>query len=46
MMIQGSFQKGGLGTQAGVDVSLDKSVQKNVDTGVTVVTKANVDTVK
>jgi len=45
-MAQNPFQKSCLGIQAAVDASLGKSVQKNVDTGLTVVTKANMDSVK
>jgi len=45
-MVQNPYQMGYLGLQAAVDVLAGKKVQKNVDTGVTVVTKANMATVK
>ena len=45
-MVQNPFQKGCLEIQTAVDASLGKSVQKSADTGLTVVTKANMDTVK
>lgn len=45
-MVQNPYQMGYLGLQAAVDVLAGKTVQKNVDTGVTVVTKANMATVK
>ena len=45
-MVQNPFQMGYLGLQAAVDVLAKKTVQKNVDTGVMVVTKANMDKVK
>jgi len=45
-MVQNPYQMGYLGLQAAVDVLAGKTVQKNVDTGVTVVTKDNMATVK
>lgn len=46
-MVQNPYQMGYLGVQAAVDLVNGKGVaSKNVDTGVTVVTKANMDSVK
>ncbi|MDR0474503.1 MAG: ABC transporter substrate-binding protein [Treponema sp.] len=45
-MVQNPYQMGYMGVQAAVDLVNGKGVAKNVDTGVTVVTKANMDTVK
>jgi ribose transport system substrate-binding protein len=46
-MVQNPYQMGYLGVQAAVDLVTGKALaSKNVDTGVTVVTKANMNTVK
>jgi len=45
-MVQNPAQMGSLGVQAAVDLLAGKSVQKNVDSGVTVVNKDNASTIK
>jgi ribose transport system substrate-binding protein len=45
-MVQNPYQMGYLGVQAAVDAYNGKAVEKSVDTGVTVATKANADTIK
>jgi ribose transport system substrate-binding protein len=45
-MVQNPYQMGYLGVQAAVDLVSGKTVAKDADTGVTVVTKANADSVK
>jgi ribose transport system substrate-binding protein len=45
-MVQNPYQMGYLGLQAAVDILNKKTVPKKVDTGVMVVTKANMDKVK
>jgi len=45
-MVQNPYQMGYLGVQAAVDLINGKSVTKEIDTGVTVVTKANMNSVK
>jgi len=46
-MVQNPYQMGYLGVQAAVDLVTGKGIaNKNIDTGVTVVTKANMNTVK
>jgi ribose transport system substrate-binding protein len=45
-MVQNPYQMGYLGVQAAVDLIQGKPVQRQVDTGVTVATAANKDTIK
>ncbi len=45
-MVQNPYQMGYLGVQAAADLMAGKSVQKDVDTGVTVATKANMNSIK
>jgi ribose transport system substrate-binding protein len=45
-MVQNPYQMGYLGVQAAVDLVSGKPVTKDVDTGVTVATKANADSIK
>jgi ribose transport system substrate-binding protein len=45
-MVQNPYQMGYLGVQAAVDLVSGKTVAKDVDTGVTVVTRDNADSVK
>ncbi|MDR0623591.1 MAG: ABC transporter substrate-binding protein [Treponema sp.] len=45
-MVQNPYQMGYLGVQAAVDLVTGKSVQKDVDTGVTVATIANMNSIK
>jgi ribose transport system substrate-binding protein len=45
-MVQNPYQMGYLGLQAGVDLLAGKSVPREKDTGVTVVTKANMNSIK
>jgi ribose transport system substrate-binding protein len=45
-MVQNPYQMGYLGVQAAVDLVSGKTVNKDIDTGVTVATKANSDTIK
>ncbi|MDR3114200.1 MAG: ABC transporter substrate-binding protein [Treponema sp.] len=45
-MVQNPYQMGYLGVQAAVDAYSGKSIQKAVDTGVTVATKDNKDSIK
>jgi ribose transport system substrate-binding protein len=45
-MVQNPYQMGYQGVQAGVDLIAGKTVQRRIDTGVTVATKANAATIK
>ncbi|MDR2798786.1 MAG: ABC transporter substrate-binding protein [Treponema sp.] len=45
-MVQNPYQMGYLGVQAAVDAYNGKSIQRTVDTGVTVATKDNIDSIK
>jgi ribose transport system substrate-binding protein len=45
-MVQNPYQMGYQGVQAGVDLLAGKTVQRRIDTGVTVATKANADSIK
>jgi ribose transport system substrate-binding protein len=45
-MVQNPYQMGYQGVQAGVDLLAGKTVQREIDTGVTVATKANADSIK
>ncbi|MCL1814726.1 MAG: ABC transporter substrate-binding protein [Treponema sp.] len=45
-MVQNPYQMGYQGVQAGVDLLADKTVQRNIDTGVTVATKENAADIK
>jgi ribose transport system substrate-binding protein len=45
-MVQNPYQMGYQGVQAGVDLLAGKSIQRRIDTGVTVATKANADSIK
>jgi ribose transport system substrate-binding protein len=45
-MVQNPYQMGYLGVQAAVDLVQGKTIQKEVDTGVTVATNANKDSIK
>jgi ribose transport system substrate-binding protein len=45
-MVQNPYQMGYLGVQAAVDILSGKSVKRDVDTGVTVATNANKDSIK
>jgi ribose transport system substrate-binding protein len=45
-MVQNPYQMGYLGVQAAADLIAGKPVNKNIDTGVTVATKANADSIK
>jgi ribose transport system substrate-binding protein len=45
-MVQNPYQMGYQGVQAGVDLLAGKSVQRRIDTGVTVATSANADSIK
>jgi ribose transport system substrate-binding protein len=45
-MVQNPYQMGYLGVQAAVDLVAGKATAKDIDTGVTVATKANMDSIK
>jgi ribose transport system substrate-binding protein len=45
-MVQNPYQMGYQGVQAGVDLLAGKAVQRQIDTGVTVATKDNANTIK
>jgi ribose transport system substrate-binding protein len=45
-MVQNPYQMGYMGVQAAVDLVTGKSIQKDVDTGVTVATSANMNSIK